>query len=488
MKKTTRFYKNKWVIAGVIVLIIIVGLVAVNSKKGVAKLETTLATTQTVTETVSVTGKVTPFKKADLGFEKGGTVTAVNYSVGDHVRQGAVIASVNDAQTYASLLGAQASLQAAQADLADNQTNTDISYKNAQKTAVDSGRDAYVKASDVVLNQLDTFFRNGPSVNPTFLLNADTYAEERSIENQRAQVTIALEKWKAEIDAGISSSDAVTFISDSQNYLTTIKNFVSVISARVTNLTRNGSSLPQATINSYLETMSTANTGIGNALTALTTARNNLTSTTPKSTLALQARIAQASADVANFRAQYAKSQVTAPFDGIMTRIDPAQGDIVTAGQSQFGIMADQSFKVEVNVPEADIAKVAVGNKAKITLDAYGSDVTFSASVISIDPAETVVEGVPTYKVTLQFDTRDDRVRSGMTANIDIITAEKPNVVAIPFRAVIDNDGKKTVRVVNADKKTFTEVPVTVGLKGADGMVEIQTGLASSTEVVTYTQ
>ena len=52
-------------------------------------------------------------------------------------------------------------------------------------------------------------------------------------------------------------------------------------------------------------------------------------------------------------------------------------------------------------MPEADIAKVAIGDLASSTLDAYGSYVDFPAQVTMIDPAETVIEGVPTYKVTL---------------------------------------------------------------------------------------
>ena len=45
-----------------------------------------------------------------------------------------------------------------------------------------------------------------------------------------------------------------------------------------------------------------------------------------------------------------------------------------------------------------------------------------STEVIKIDPAATIIDGVPTYKVTLKFVDQDERIRSGMTANLDILT------------------------------------------------------------------
>ena len=105
---------------------------------------------------------------------------------------------------------------------------------------------------------------------------------------------------------------------------------------------------------------------------------------------------------------------------------------------------------------------------------------------MTIDPAETILENVPTYKVTLQFDQKDDRVRSGMTANIDILTNERNNVLIIPFRAVIDSDGKKSVRVLESNGKKYTTVSINLGLKGSDGNIEVVNGLKVGQKVVTF--
>ena len=135
------------------------------------------------------------------------------------------------------------------------------------------------------------------------------------------------------------------------------------------------------------------------------------------------------------------------------------------------------------------LAKIKSGDTARITLDAYGDEEEFNASVISIEPAETLVEGIPTYKVKLQFDAQDERIKSGMTANIDILTAKKEDVVTIPQRAIITKGGEKLVRIVEELPKekitNINEVTVKTGLRGSNGRIEITEGVKEGDKVVT---
>jgi len=69
-------------------------------------------------------------------------------------------------------------------------------------------------------------------------------------------------------------------------------------------------------------------------------------------------------------------------------------------------------------VSEGDIANIHVGSAADVTLDAYGSDRHFTADVASVDTSPTMQNGIPAYKVVLQFAQNDPSISSGMTANI----------------------------------------------------------------------
>ncbi len=105
--------------------------------------------------------------------------------------------------------------------------------------------------------------------------------------------------------------------------------------------------------------------------------------------------------------------------------------------------------------------------------------------MVKIDPAETIIEGVATYKTTLQFSGNDERVKSGMTANIDILTAKAENVIAIPQRAVAQKEnGDKIVKILK-DDGVVEERKVTTGLKGSDGNIEITEGIQEGEKIIT---
>ena len=138
-----------------------------------------------------------------------------------------------------------------------------------------------------------------------------------------------------------------------------------------------------------------------------------------------QARVRQSLAEVDRLAAQLSNFVIRAPFDGVVTNQEAKKGEIVSANVPLITIISPTAFQIEANVPEADIAKIKIDNQAQLTLDAYGESVTYAASVLQIDPAQTTVEGVATYKVTLRFADQDERVRSWMTANLIILTGQE---------------------------------------------------------------
>lgn len=199
-----------------------------------------------------------------------------------------------------------------------------------------------------------------------------------------------------------------------------------------------------------------------------------------------QAKIKEAQANLEDYQAQLTKAMIKAPFSGMITRQEAKAGEIVGANISLIALISERQYEIEVFIPEADIAKVKIGNLAQATLDAYGNEVFFEAEAKSIEPAETIIEGVPTYKTILEFIAPDERIKSGMTANIDISTEKRENAIVIPGRAVISRNGDKIVRLLDAKGKTYQEVRVVVGLRGSDGRVEILSGIKEGDKVVTF--
>jgi multidrug efflux pump subunit AcrA (membrane-fusion protein) len=89
------------------------------------------------------------------------------------------------------------------------------------------------------------------------------------------------------------------------------------------------------------------------------------------------------------------------------------------AGQVITSVISANNFEVDAYVPETDIGKVAIGNPVSMTFDAFPGE-TFAGKVFYIDPAQTIESGVVDYLVKVSFNTPDSRIKSGLTANLDI--------------------------------------------------------------------
>jgi RND family efflux transporter MFP subunit len=504
MKKSRlHVFKNKWFIIGVIVVIIIAVVVYEKTKPTKPNFQYATATVGNVVEQVSVTGTVSPVSNANLAFEKGGVISKIYIKVGDTVTAGEAVASLDSANDQAALTSEQATLADMSSGLTPQQNaayqsavNTaSTTLTNALSDAVNAIHTGYVQAQSAVVNYGDTFFTNPQTANPTINVRTQSNTIALAINNERLQIGTTLNNWQS--DASTANTSNVTgLISNSEGYLTTIKSFLSDLSAIVNNLSPGNSGLPQSaidsgvaamntslsTLNQAISTISAADTELKSASSGFSQAQNTFTlqqsGSTPDAVAAQAAKVAQA-------QAVLAEDTITSPIDGIVTEEDPNVGEYIAPGQSGFAVQ-NSGFKVEAYVAEADIAKVAIGDLASSTLDAYGAYINFPEKVIMIDPAETVLEGVPTYKVTLQFVSPDSRIKSGMTSNIEIMTHEVDNVLEIPYRAITITSTSTNVRLVSANGQTYKAGPVSTGLKGSDGTIQIISGLKVGDRVVTY--
>jgi len=206
-----------------------------------------------------------------------------------------------------------------------------------------------------------------------------------------------------------------------------------------------------------------------------------------QASMALKADYSQlegAQADRDSIYAEIDKTIIKAPFSGLVSVQDGKEGEIVTANGPLVTLISDGHYKIEAFVPEVDIAKIEIGDSAKFTLDALTDREVFNATVIKIDPAETMIEGLTTYKVTLDFETEDTRIRSNMTVNLEILTDKREGSIALLQRAIIEKDGSKYVRVLK--NGIIEEIVVETGIIANDGFVEILSGIEEGDEVVTY--
>lgn len=437
----------------------------------------------------------------------------------------AELAEIKRGATQEEIKVAQTKVDNAQKELTDAKTN----LENVQNTALvdlaniydeteDILNDAFTKADDALNKQTDAMFLNDLSDSPklTFL----TFDTQDIIDSewQRKLARNALQDFKASI-----ATPSTTYtgwdekMEAAKTQLLTIRTFLNKLSDAL----NTAADLSQSTLNTYRSNVNTGRDNINTVLANINeqqqdiasqkaTNQKNIDATrasvneaenllqlaqdqlalelagaTQEQIKAREAEVKAARANIANVQAQIAKTKLYSPISGIVAKQEAKRGEIISANTTLVSLISEADFQIEANIPEVDIAKIELAHPAKITLDAYGDDIVFEATVVAIEPAETIIEGVATYKTTLQFLEKDTRIKSGMTANIDVLTAQKDNVLSVPFRALIEKEGEKFVRVLKTDG-LIEEVKVETGLHASTGNIEITHGLIEGNKVITY--
>lgn len=422
----------------------------------------------------------------------------------------------------------QTQLDSAQKGLTDAKTN----LKNAQETAAtnnanvygsvpDTLTDAYTKADDAIRNQINDLFINANSNNPSLSFNAFNYQAKLNAEGGRVQSAVNLATFANEL-AAVKANPNDQQIMDAAldsaiDHLNAFLAFFNILQDVI-----NGpSNLDSATVSAYKTEVSTGRTKITTALASVNKQKQSIASQQSDSQAAIataqanvntaqnavdeaqkqlalkqagssiqdidyqQSQTDQARANVDYNQALVDKTILRAPFAGKITKIVPVLGDIIDPNKPVLSIIGAGNFQIESYIAEADIAKVKINDSAKVTLDAYGTDVLFDAKVIQIEQSATAISGVATYKTTLQFQNEDSRILSGLTANIDILTNRKDNVLYLPTRIIITEGERKYVKVlVDPKKGTNKEQTIITGLRGSDGKTEILSGLSESDRII----
>lgn len=198
---------------------------------------------------------------------------------------------------------------------------------------------------------------------------------------------------------------------------------------------------------------------------------------------AARARVRQAQADLSRAGAQWNDTILTAPVEGIVTKVNVKVGEIRPTTEPSITLLGTSPYRVEMFVSEVDIPKVKLAQTGSITLDAFRGQ-PFALRVGFIDTASTDKDGVPKYRIKLDFVTAPEGLKVGMTGDAEVITGERKDVISVPLRSVIESaSGTSIVRVLQEDGVNFEQRTVTTGMEGQGGGLEV-TGVNEGETVI----
>ena len=188
-------------------------------------------------------------------------------------------------------------------------------------------------------------------------------------------------------------------------------------------------------------------------------------------------------------RVARSRADVVAPFAGVLTDVPVHLGESLPPGAPVLQIMDDTRLHVDATVDEADAAKVKTGQTAELHLDALPEQV-IAGRVARVDPVvKRDLKGARTLTVEVEVAgvaaARAAGLRPGMSANVEIIVAEKRDVLAVPSNAIVGRGVRRFVYSLAAEGRLFRlhKRAVEIGLSNWERS-EIKSGLAAGMMVL----
>jgi multidrug efflux pump subunit AcrA (membrane-fusion protein) len=482
-----------WIINGILILALVaIGVYAYTrlTSSSATSAATRTATVQrgVVTTSVSASGSLASAGDVAANFQTGGTLTALLVKQGQHVSRGQVLARVDSLSARQSVQEAEAGLATAQGRLQQT-LNPLNAQEKAQLALSDAAAAQSVQAATV-------------SLADTRAQNAQSLSQARSALT-RAKQQLASDKARLATDRKSTAASAATTVSQDEDKVSSDETAVqtAVASVAATKL-KNTQSLHSAQGQVAQAKMQQQTNAAGNAVKTAPPLPGDLASA--------RAAVVQAQIALAQARKALSETTLRAPISGVVATVTGSVGDTVSGGSgsgsssgsgsasgsgssagssSGSGSSSSSSFvtitgqdklQVVAGFSEGDAASIRVGEPATATISALPG-VTLGAKVIAIDSTATTVSNVVTYNVTFALTGSNARLKPGMTADVDVITAERDNALHVPTTAVTGSGANARVTVLRNGRQAST--PVVAGLKGDDA-TEITSGLRAGDTVV----
>ncbi|MBE9005227.1 efflux RND transporter periplasmic adaptor subunit [Fortiea sp. LEGE XX443] len=407
---------------------------------------------------VSANGTVKPERSINLSPKNSGVLKKLLVKEGDIVKQGQILAYMDDSnlrgnliQAQGQLAQAQANLQKAQAgnrpqDIGQAQAQLDESEANLRK--VETGNrpqdiaqaQARLRSAQANLTQAEDDLRRNQELYNSGAISLQTVIQKRSArDSAQAQVNEAQQVLALQ-QAGSRSED--------------------IQQAR-------------ATVKQRQEALALLKAG---------TRREDIE--------VARAQVTSARGSLQNIQAQINDTIIRAPFDGLVTQkfSDPGafvtpttSGSSVSSATSSSILALASENQVVANLSESNIAKISLGQKVTIKADAYPGKV-FEGKVSQIAAQATIEQNVTSFQVKVSLSDPQNLLRSGMNVDMDFQVGQIENALVVPTAGVVRRERATGVFVLDAkEQPVFTRIETGVTV---NNFTEVKSGLTGNERVL----
>jgi multidrug efflux pump subunit AcrA (membrane-fusion protein) len=517
MNKPTRFKKfihavkkHKIISSIAIILLVLIGYSLLRSNSANAAPTYTLSAVRmgNLKQTVSGTGQVSASNQTDILSQVSGTILSINAKVGQSVRKGDLIATIDPTNARISLENARLSLEKlVQPAKVTELSNATTSLAKSYSDTYNSTASAYTDMTGIISGMKDLFYgQNGFLGYSTASLDG-TARDYISDAGRTYDAAVAL------YDAGLSSLSQVSRSSPenslddvySETYATLKKigeaigktqNAIAFITENYPNYHPSDGQTAVSNANSWASKVLSDLSGILSGQNAIQTGKNSLTNLVNG---ADELDVKTARLNVEQAQRTYSNYFIRAPYDGVIGRIPVNVYGQAGNSTAMATIIGNQKI-ANISLNEVDAAKVKAGQPVQITFDAIDG-LNATGTVEQIDQVGTVSQGVVSYAVKILINTDDERIKPGMSVNTSIISSEQDGVLLVPTSAIKTQNGSKMVQVfdrssiqdqlpsfatsTNGSNKTRQfSASLTVSTKTQPRLVRVQVGESDETNTI----
>jgi len=529
----------------IILTIVVILLLAVGIYQGFLKKEEPVFTLAEVSrgnivQEVSETGVVKKGEEINLSFKNTGRIEKIYVEVGNQIKSGENLAKLGTTQLQIQLQEAKAALDLAQAqlekllagasqeeiqmaetaidnaetalkstqqNLEDVEASAEEDLKAAYEDALNVLDDSYLKADNalrvadliqrayfVQSDQEGIRVRDNKDKIEKAISQVEPYLDTAKTDSTHSNIDIALPQMKDALDKIYSALRFIREVCEQPTYRnnvssadkTSLDTQKAYINTALTNVTNSQQTISSTKVTNESD-INTAKSAISQAEGALKLARDELTlllaSPRQEDINLYEAQVNQAEAQVNLLENQIQDATLTSPVNGQITKINKRVGEMVQPmlQDAVITLLPAAPFEIEADIYEEEVVKMNIGNQVSISLVAFPEQV-FQGKVISIKPAEKIIEGVVYYGVAIAFEEIPEGVKPGMTADVIIKTASKENVLIVPQDALQKKDNKTIVEVLKEGNIENREIEA--GLFGSNDMVEVISGLEEGETII----
>jgi HlyD family secretion protein len=469
---------------GALLLIIIVVSIFATRKDTPEVVVVKLEVKPELKSTVTSSGEVRPIQFMNLTSEVQGRIEEITKKEGDVVQKGEVLVRLDPNQLESSTDAQLAAYQSAQDDIRSSQTQVSAAQNNLAQ-------------SQQSLNQAQVAIDSARQG----VITAQTEVDRAQVEFNAANRE--LKRNEQLLESGVISRQE---FDSAKDRVETARSGLNTAKARLES--------QRIAVKDTQSRLASQQVAVKDAKRAVDTAGINVNSS--------QSRANQQAAVLRGSQSQRDKSVVVAPINGVIAEIPSKVGTFAVAGLSTTALLtiADMSeINVEVKVDETEIDKVAVGQKAKIKVDAFGEKEiegeVLQKTPLAVGKSQTSgglstninVQEAKEFRVVIRLVNLSPEMRGalrpGMSATAEITTKTENNVIAVPLQAIVEKkpEGSPSPEVAaggptptdrpKAQKGVFVMengrakfIPVETGITG-ESDIQILSGLSEGQEVIT---